>query len=121
MAANPSLHLQHAASPNEEDPVPELMLCDRLDVERMRKHSHVLGVAAQAMNKAFQAASAIEGMAFLVHANQVADSCEGRHFSPFVEGQLMTGIALIAEFLNNDLDRKADWINQNLPDTTEAK
>ena len=121
MSANPNLHLQHAPSSDKDDLVPELMLCDRFDEGRMRQHSDLLGVAAYALNKAFKAASAIEGMAFLVHANQVADSCEGQHFSPRVEGQLLTGIAMIAEFLNEDLDRKADWINENLPVTSEVK
>ena len=121
MAANPNLHLQHPASSGENELVPELVLCNRFDEERMRQHSNLLGVAAQALNKAFQATSAIEGMAFLVHANRVADSCEGQHFSPRVEGQLLTGIALIAELLNNELDHRADWINRNLSATTEVK
>lgn len=110
-----------SAAVKDDDLVPELMLCDRFDAERMRQHSHVLGIAARALNKSFQASSAIEGMAFLVHANRVADSCEGQHFSPRVEGELMTGISLIAEFLNNDLDQKADLINRMLAAGTEAK
>ena len=121
MSAGPDLHLHHTASNNQDELVPELVLCDRFDEKLMRQHSNLLGVTAEALNKAFQATSAIEGIAFLVHANRVADSCEGQHFSPRVEGQLLTGIALIAELLNNELDRKAGWINHNLPATTEVK